>query len=103
MAEYVLTKKAVADLAGIWEYTADVWSEAQADKYYTTIINACQELADNPQMGRAYISIAANISGFRVQRHIIFYRAGAKKAGASIEVIRILHEKMDLRNRILED
>jgi len=34
MAEYVLTNKAVADLSDIWNYTFNVWSESQADKYY---------------------------------------------------------------------
>ena len=32
MAEYKLTNKAVDDLKGIWNFTADEWSEAQADK-----------------------------------------------------------------------
>ena len=34
MAKYFLTHKAVDDLSKIWEYTYEVWSENQADKYY---------------------------------------------------------------------
>ena len=34
MAEYKLTNKAVEDLSKIWDYTFEVWSENQADKYY---------------------------------------------------------------------
>jgi len=29
---FVFTKKAVADLEEIWQYTADNWSVAQADR-----------------------------------------------------------------------
>ena len=45
MAKYLLTHKAIDDLSKIWEYTYEVWSENQADKYYLEILNDCQELA----------------------------------------------------------
>ena len=34
MARYKLTNKAVEDLAQIWNYTFNKWSENQADTYY---------------------------------------------------------------------
>ena len=34
MAKFHLTNKAVEDLAQIWNYTYDEWSENQADRYY---------------------------------------------------------------------
>ena len=33
MAKYKLTNEIVEDLGNIWNYTADNWSEKQADKY----------------------------------------------------------------------
>ena len=36
MAKYHLTNKAVDDLSEIWDYTYEVWSENQADKYSIT-------------------------------------------------------------------
>jgi len=102
MIKYVLTKKAVADLTGIWKYTIDMWGEKQAEKYYSNIINTFQQLADNPSIGRDYSFIADNLFGFRIERHIIFYRIALNKSNTTIEVVRILHERMDLRNRILE-
>ncbi len=39
MAKFRLTNKAVEDLAGIWNYTFDTWSENQADKYYKTLLD----------------------------------------------------------------
>ena len=51
MAKYELTNKAVADLNGIWEYTVENWSENQADKYYDMLLEICQDIADNPELG----------------------------------------------------
>jgi toxin ParE1/3/4 len=41
MAEFRLTNRAVEDLSKIWEYTLEVWSENQADKYYDMLISNC--------------------------------------------------------------
>jgi toxin ParE1/3/4 len=97
MAKFKLTNKAVEDLAAIWEYTFDTWSERQADKYYMLLINSCEELATSPKLGKQYYEIAPGILGFLAYRHIIFYR---KINDKEIEVIRILHSQMDLKNKV---
>ncbi|MEM6966656.1 MAG: type II toxin-antitoxin system RelE/ParE family toxin [Bacteroidota bacterium] len=99
MAKYRLTKKAVDDLNGIWNYTTDKWSERQADKYYHMLIDNCQNIADNPDLGKNYKEIAPQLFGLKVNRHIIFYR---KLIDEPIEITRILHEQMDLKNRMIE-
>jgi toxin ParE1/3/4 len=63
------------------------------------IIHSCQELADGKVSGRNYEEIDKDIFGYRVRKHIIFYR---KQKGRKIEIARILHGRMDLRNRIQE-
>lgn len=99
MAKYFLTNKAVEDLSDIWEYTCGVWSESQADKYYGLLIEAFEEIALNPAHGKRYEKIDPSILGLRVSRHIVFYRA---INADEIEVLRILHERMDLRSRMEE-
>ena len=99
MANYILTNKAVEDLSNIWNYSFEVWSESQADKYYYMLLDSCQELADEKVFGKKYEDISDNILGFRVGQHIIFYR---KQKGNKIEIARILHNRMDLRNRVQE-
>ena len=99
MAKYLLTNKAVEDLSKIWDYTYEVWSENQADKYYELLIEACQEISKSPDIGKNYDEIEQGILGFRVGKHIIFYR---KTKAKEIEVLRILHGRMDLKNRIDE-
>jgi len=99
MANYFLSNKAVEDLSNIWNYTYQTWSENQADKYYNILIDICEEIARNPKIGKSYDEIDENIWGYRASHHIIFYRAIAANA---IEVVRILHQSMDLKNRISE-
>jgi toxin ParE1/3/4 len=74
MAEFKLTNKAVQDLAKIWEYTFEVWSENQADKYYNSIIFNCQKIANNPNLGRNYEGMSNQLLGLKINRHVIFYR-----------------------------
>jgi toxin ParE1/3/4 len=99
MANYKLTNKAVEDLTNIWDYTFDKWSEKQADAYYKMLIENCQFIADDPKIGKLYEGIKPDLLGLKANRHIIFYRISANNP---VEITRILHEKMDLKNRLSE-
>jgi len=99
MLKYFLTNKAVIDLSDIWNYTYYAWSENQADKYYNFLISACERISKYPTIGRKYSEIDDNILGYGVGRHIVFYQITCAN---EIEVLRILHESMDLKNRIQE-
>jgi toxin ParE1/3/4 len=99
MAKYKLTNKAVDDLTRIWNYTIDKWSENQAEKYYFMLLENCNEVARNPELGKNYSEVSENLWGFKAGRHIIFYR---KIEENEVEITRILHEQMDLKDRILE-
>ncbi len=97
MAKFKLTNNAVKDLSDIWNYTFDTWSESQADNYYKLILNACVAIAKKPQQGKVYEEISPDLKGKKVSKHILFYRIMEDK---SIEVTRILHERMDLKNKL---
>ena len=97
MANYKLTRKAVQDLNNIWVYTFNNWSEEQADKYYFMLLNSCKEIGHNPELGKNYDSIMPDLFGLKVNRHIIFYR---QSGDAPIEITRILHGMMDLKNNL---
>jgi toxin ParE1/3/4 len=99
MPNYVLSNKALEDLSKIWDYTFEVWSEAQADKYYYMILDSCEELANKSVAGRKYPEIHKDILGYKIGQHIIFYRQAKDE---KIEVARILHIRMDLKNRLQE-
>ena len=97
MCNYFLTKKAIEDLSKIWDYTFEVWSESQADKYYFELLNDCNELSKNSNLGKNYTEIKKEIFGYKSGQHLIFYRVLNLN---EIEIIRILHSGMDLKNRI---
>ena len=97
MAKYYFTNKAVEDLTKIYEYTFEFWSEKQADKYYGELIDFCQLIAENPNIGKNYTEINPEIYGLMANKHIIFYRI---LNPTTIEVERILGAEMDLKRRL---
>lgn len=99
MAKVILRQEAIDDLNDIWVYTIDEWSEKQADKYYLAIEFACTQIGKNPELGKEYDGISNNLLGLRIGKHIIFYQVISKDR---VEVIRILHERMDLKSRLDE-
>jgi len=65
MAKYNLTNKAVEDLTIIWDYTFDKWSEKQADKYYELLLDSCQDIANNPDLGKNYSGVKNELFGLK--------------------------------------
>ena len=95
MVKFYLTKKAVEDLNDIWNYTVENWCENQAEIYYPLLINSCQALSNNPNQGKSYELVERNVLGFKTGQHIILYRIVIEQ---EIEVVRILHGMMDIKN-----
>ena len=99
MAKVILRQEAIVDLTDIWNYTLRRWSESQADKYYKAVKFACQEIGENPNIGKSYPEISKHLLGLKSGNHILFYHLISE---TEIEIIRILHERMDLKNRMLD-
>ncbi|MBX9049615.1 type II toxin-antitoxin system RelE/ParE family toxin [Bacteroides thetaiotaomicron] len=100
MAKIQFSNKAVDDLSDIWNYTLEEWSEQQADQYYQMLIASCNKIAENPALfGREYDEIADGLLGFKANKHIIFYKI---TGNGDIFIVRILHERMDLKIRMNE-
>lgn len=89
------TPRARADLEEIWRYTFGRWSPDQADRYHQAIVDAAGELATGAKVGRA-VEIGAGYLKYAVGSHVIFYR----QTDAGIDVIRILHQRMDVSSRL---
>ena len=99
MAKVHFSKRAVQDLADIWEYTFDEWSERQADKYYSILIQASQEIAADSKKGKSYEEVAENVRGFLIYRHIILFK---RISASEVLIVRILHSQMDLKSKEFE-
>ncbi|WP_445731387.1 type II toxin-antitoxin system RelE/ParE family toxin [Mariniflexile sp.] len=87
------------DLNNIWDYTSQNWSENQADKYYAIMKSACEDISKCSVIGKKYDKIEIGLLGHRIGKHIIFYQIISDN---EIEIIRILHERMDLKNKLSE-
>lgn len=97
MPKYRLTNEAASDLAGIWNYTADEWSEAQADSYYEMLVSTCDRIAAHPTWYRKkYNEIFNGLLGCKARKHVIFYIIDNE---GDVLVVRILHKRMDLKNK----
>lgn len=97
MAKYRLTSLANRDLNGIWEYTIKKWSIKQADGYYKRLIEAFVNISLDPDCGKIYDGVEPKLRGLKVGSHVVFYELIDEK---TVEISRILHERMDIRNRL---
>ena len=57
---------------------------------------SCEDLANNPKLGKSYEIVTTNLLGYKCGEHIIFYREILKN---EIEILRILHGMMDLKSK----
>ncbi len=97
MAEFIINEKAIEDLNNIWIYTAETWSVVQANRYYNLIMDEIEFVADNFETTKDFGDIRKDYRYSKVKSHLIF----CKRVGdTEMEVVRILHERMDLKNRI---
>jgi toxin ParE1/3/4 len=99
MAEYIVSEKALEDLNNIWIYTAETWSVEQANRYYDLIMNEIEYVAENFESTKDFSHFRKNYRYTKVKSHLVFFRI---IENTEIEVVRILHEKMDIKNRILD-
>jgi toxin ParE1/3/4 len=86
------TPAAMADLDTIWDYTANRWDEAQAERYLGAIRDACEALAAGRRAPRSAEAIRPGYGRLPVGSHIIYCRSADP---GMIEVVRVLHERMD--------
>jgi len=92
MSGFLLTNAAKSDLKSIGRYTQEKWGVEQRNRYLTLLDSGFHDLAVNPLMGRDCDDIIAGYRKFPVGRHLVFYR---QKGPDLIEIVRVLHERMD--------
>jgi toxin ParE1/3/4 len=95
MVNFQLTELAKQDLRLIGRYTQITWGREQRNTYLAKIDAAFQLLAMEPQLGKSCDELRVGYRKYPVGRHLIFYRQSAN----SLEIIRILHQRMDIEAR----
>ncbi len=95
--KYRISQQAIEDLDKIWLYTLNKWTKEQADRYYDLIIGEIEFTADNFMTGKSAAQTRKNYRVTKIKSHLIFYR---KEENESVEIVRILHQRMDIKNRL---
>lgn len=99
MSAYIINKKALEDINSIWIYTAENWSIEQADRYYNLIYDEIEYIVKNFEMAIDFGKIRKSYKYSKVKSHLIFFK---RDKNNEIEVIRVLHERMDIEKRLME-
>lgn len=95
---YIISVKAYEDIENIWLYTFENWSLEQADRYVNLIFNEIEYLAKNRNSGKDFSHVRKNYRCGKVKSHLIFYKNIDNSK--QIEIIRVLHQQMDIENRL---
>ena len=106
-----LTAAAEADFAGIIAWTAEQFGDVQGRIYAETLSLAVEALAagpglpsakTRPEIGKHLFTLHVARRGRR-GRHFILFRADPDPKRRRVEVLRILHDAMDLERHVPED
>ncbi len=93
---YTLSPRAQLDLEEIWDHTAKCWGIDQAETYTRQLWLQINTLATHPTIGLACPEIRPGYYKFPSGSHFLFYR----RINDGIDVVRILHERMDFTQHI---
>jgi toxin ParE1/3/4 len=99
MAQYIISEKALDDLNKIWIYTAENWSVEQANRYYNLIMDEIEFALENFDSLKDFGSVRKDYRYSKVKSHLVFCK---RTENTEMEVIRILHERMDLKIKLAE-
>jgi toxin ParE1/3/4 len=97
---YKISIEAQNDIEKIWLYTFETWSLEQADRYYNLIFDEIEFVSEHPKSGKDYNEVRKGYYRSKVKSHYIFYKINQKEE--EIEIIRILHQQMDVDNKLNE-
>ncbi len=99
MAKYIISEKSLEDLNNIWIYTAENWSVEQANRYYNLIVDEIEYISENFETAKEFGTIRKDYKYSKVKSHLVFYK---RSENLELEVVRILHERMNIKNIINE-
>ena len=97
MGTFTLSKKAKADLRSTAAYTQRKWGKKKRRIYLRQFDDSFHMLADSSSLGAQCDFIKTGYRKFPVTSHLVFYRS---ISSAQIEIVRILHKRMDAKSQL---
>lgn len=99
MKRLKVTEAAEADLTAIGKYTEEHWGSAQKRRYLAMIKDCFTRLRRNSALGAPRDDLRPGYRSVSAARHVVFYR----DINDCIEIIRILHVRMDMGGHLTGD
>lgn len=96
MRRVVLVPQARRDLSGIWDFSAEAWGAAQADRYVARLVSRMEQAARRQSIGRPSDDLYPGLRRPKSGSHFIYFL----EADDGIRVVRILHEQMDVEQHL---
>jgi toxin ParE1/3/4 len=88
----------MADLKAIGHYTQERWWGREQRNFYLRMLDASfRQLAADPLKGKDCSEIREGYRKLNAGSHVIFCR---QLSGDAIEIVRILHGRMDIETRL---
>lgn len=91
MTDYVVTPRALADMANIHDYSVSAWGERKARAYVDGLVTRFAWLAENPNLGRTRDDVGNGYRCFRQGSHVVFYVQNPD----AVYIIGVPHASMD--------
>ena len=83
--------RAQRDIRSVQAYTSDAWGPRQARSYVRNLRSAISALKTFPDRGLVYGEPESRMRRIIIQSHVVYYLVDE----STIEVVRILHQRMD--------
>lgn len=93
-----ISRKASADIATIWDYTAREYGVVEADKYVVAMNRIMVMALQFPDIGSDYSKVRDGYRKLLSGSHLIFYIPHER----GIEIMRVLHVRADIPARLGE-
>ena len=91
MTKVVYTVAAERDLTAIAAYTLEHWGPQQCAKYLDLLERTCERIIPQNLTHALAVPHRSELRRWRCERHVIYLRL---LRGGSIEIVRVLHERM---------
>lgn len=98
---YKISIEAKNDIEKIWLYTFENWSLEQADRYFDLIMDEIEYIAEDPDSGKDFSDVRKGYLRTQIKSHFIFYKVNKKLN--EVEIIRVLHQRMNIENRLNDE
>lgn len=94
----LLTRRALRDIQGIYDFSTERWGQETAEKYLDELESGLSRIAERPDLLRAEEDLHASLQFYRVNRHLFVCDRQEK----SVVVLTVVHSGMDIPSRLAE-